>query len=199
MRLVIASNNMKKRQEIARLFELDKLCILSVEETVSIDVVEDGDTFASNAQKKAQQFAQANGCAALADDSGLCVDALAGAPGIYSARFAGEACDDAANNSYLLQKLADCERRTAFFVCHLCIAWPDSAQVLHAEGRVEGEILRVFEGQKGFGYDPLFYSPELGKTFACATAEEKASISHRGRALRQMLPQLQQHMISNHE
>jgi len=194
MRLVIASNNDKKRQEIARLFDFPQLSIVSAADTVHVDVVEDGDSFAANARKKAEAFAKANGCAALADDSGLCVDALDGAPGIYSARFAGESCDDAANHAHLLRCLADKENRDAHFICHVCLLIPENGVCLSAEGRSDGRILEQRVGEQGFGYDPLFFSTELGKGFAVVDAAEKASVSHRGRALRLLYAQLQRYL-----
>ncbi len=197
MQLVIATNNAKKRQEIATIFTKSKLNIVPVSETVHVDVIEDGNTFATNAYKKAAAFAKANNCATLADDSGLCVNALNGAPGIYSARFAGEACDDAANNRHLLKLMANQRDRTAYFMCHLCLVIPSDNQPIHAEGRSDGCILDAFDGHQGFGYDPLFFSADLNKSFAAASAAEKASVSHRGRALRSMHTQLQDYF--NHE
>lgn len=194
MRLVIASNNAKKRREITAVFYCPELTIIPVTDTIHIDVIEDGLTFAANARKKAESFAKANACAALADDSGLCVDALGGEPGIYSARFAGEPCDDAANNQRLLASLAGQCHRQAHFICHICLVLPEHKLCLSAEGRVEGYILDSLDGHQGFGYDPLFFSTELGKSFASASATEKASVSHRGRALRAIHLQLQQYM-----
>ncbi|MDX8396587.1 MAG: RdgB/HAM1 family non-canonical purine NTP pyrophosphatase [Mariprofundaceae bacterium] len=188
MQLVIASNNQKKRAEItAILVDLD-IEIVPADETVFIDVIEDGKTFAENARKKAEAFARANSKAALADDSGLCVDALHGAPGIYSSRFAGEHASDNDNNVKLLSKLAGKENRQAHFICSLHLSLSGRADIT-AEGQVNGVIMHELSGCKGFGYDPLFFSPELGKAFADATAEEKASVSHRGRALRALKAQ----------
>jgi len=191
MRLVIATNNAKKRREIAAVFTAAELIIVPAADTVHVDVIEDGDSFAANAHKKAAAFAKANGCAALADDSGLCVDALDGAPGVYSARFAGKDCNDTANNHHLLQRMVEQHNRAAYFVCHLCLIVPNGNQAIHAEGRSDGRILHTFDGSQGFGYDPLFFSHALGKSFAAASASEKASVSHRGRALRAMHAQLQ--------
>jgi len=192
-RLVIASNNPKKRQEIAAVLAGCGVIVVPVSETVAVEVVEDGDSFAANAAKKAQAFAAANHCAALADDSGLCVQALDGAPGIYSSRYAGIDGDDAANNGKLLQALAGEANRAAWFSCHLHLAFVDDQPALLAQGRVDGEILTHADGAKGFGYDPLFFSPELGTSFAHASASEKASVSHRGRALRDLAQQLKHH------
>ena len=190
MKLVVASNNAKKRQEIAAILGLLGIELLDAEQTVSIDVIEDADTFSGNAQKKAEAFAKANNCPAIADDSGLCVDALNGAPGVYSARFAGESASDADNNQKLLTELKSNQNRSAHFVCALHLAWPDSDRSVKAEGKVTGEILEQPSGASGFGYDPLFFCPELGKAFADSTPEEKSSVSHRGRALRILADQL---------
>jgi len=190
MRLVIASNNPKKRSEITAILNLSDIDIVPTENTVFVDVEEDGETFAQNAKKKAAAFAQANHCPALGDDSGLCVDALNGAPGVYSSRFAGVDADDVANNVKLLRDLNGMSNRKAHFACFIHITFPDGQQFT-SEGRVDGEILKQSDGAGGFGYDPLFYCPELRKTFAQASPEEKASVSHRGRALKTMLELLQ--------
>lgn len=184
MKLVVASNNAKKRREIATILGALGIGLVAVEETISVDVIEDADSFAGNARKKAEAFASANGLPALADDSGLCVDALDGAPGIYSSRYAGEDCNDAANNTKLLLQLDGIDDRNAHFSCAIHLAYPDGRSPITAEGHVDGMILSQPAGSSGFGYDPLFYCPELGKVFAEASAEEKASVSHRGRALR---------------
>jgi len=165
--------------------------VVPIAETVSVEVVEDGDSFAANAAKKARAFAAANQLPALADDSGLCVDALGGAPGIYSSRYAGSDGDDAANNVKLLQALLGVDNRSAHFACHIHLAFADGRASLVAEGSVQGTILTSADGVQGFGYDPLFFSPELGVVFANATAAQKASVSHRGQALRALAQQLQ--------
>jgi len=181
--LVIASNNKKKRAEIESILHALNIAIVPAEDTVFVDVVEDGDTFAENAKKKADAFMAANNMPALADDSGLCVTALDDAPGIYSARFSGENASDTSNNQKLLHDLEGIKARSAYFVCALHLSEPNG-QNITAEGRVEGHIIEQLTGDAGFGYDPLFFSPELEKTFAQASAQEKAAISHRGRALR---------------
>ena len=191
MQIVVATHNAKKRAEIAAILGQLAIDVVPEAQTKFVEVIEDGDSFAANARKKAEAFVQANGLPALADDSGLCVDALGGAPGIYSARFAGLEGDDAANNRKLLQELAGKEPRTAHFTCALHLAFPDHQDPIAVEGRVAGEILHAPCGDTGFGYDPLFFCPELGKAFAEATAEEKATVSHRGRALRALVAQLQ--------
>jgi len=189
-KLVIASNNAKKRQEIEVILADLGIEIVPAEATAFVHVIEDADNFAGNARKKAEAFAHANNLPALADDSGLCVDALDGAPGVYSARYSGESATDAENNEKLLHALQDKEHRQAYFMCALHVAYPNQDLCYQAEGRVDGEILRQAVGDSGFGYDPLFFCPELDKAFASATAEEKASISHRGRALRQLYSQI---------
>jgi len=194
MKLVVASNNAKKRTEIAAILGVLGIELVTAEDTVFIDVIEDADTFSGNAQKKAEAFASANNCAAIADDSGLCVDALKGAPGVYSARFAGESATDTDNNIKLLNALAGHANRAAHFICHLHLAFPNDDTSVQAEGRVSGEILEQASGVSGFGYDPLFFCPELGKAFADCTPAEKASVSHRGRALRQLAERLKEYV-----
>jgi XTP/dITP diphosphohydrolase len=186
MKLAVASNNAKKRTEIAAILGALGIELLDAKQTVFVDVVEDADSFAGNAQKKSEAFAAANHCPAIADDSGLCVDALDGSPGVYSARFAGESANDADNNRKLLSELKGQKNRAAHFICSLHLAFPDHEKSFAAEGRVDGEILEQSSGAHGFGYDPLFFCPELGKAFADCTAIEKSSVSHRGRALRQL-------------
>lgn len=196
MQLVIASNNSKKRAEIETIMDMIGVTVVPAEATRFVDVVEDGGSFAANARKKAEAFCAANHQPALADDSGLCVDALDGAPGIFSSRFAGEAANDADNNARLLEALTGKNDRSAHFVCALHLAFPDDVPPICCEGRVEGIILNHAEGHKGFGYDPLFFCPELGKTFAAATPEEKARVSHRGRALHLLAEQLKTRLDS---
>lgn len=190
MRIVIASNNAKKRKEMTAILAELGIEVMPAEATAFVYVDEDGETFAENAAKKAEAFANANRLPALADDSGLCVNALGGEPGVFSSRFAGEHAGDAENNSKLLQEMTDVEGRDAHFICALHLAFPDERLPIVAEGRVDGVILDALDGEHGFGYDPLFYSAELKKSFAHATAEEKASVSHRGRALRSLAEQL---------
>ena len=153
---------------------------------------ETGRTFVQNARLKAMYYARATGHLALADDSGLEVDALGGRPGIHSARFAGTDKDDAANNARLLHELAGVpeERRSARFRCAVCLAEPDRA-LLEAEGAIEGRIIDEPRGENGFGYDPHFLVPELGVTTAQLSSAQKSRISHRGRALRALAQKLQ--------
>ncbi len=182
-KLVIASNNPKKRKEIEDILSALGIAVVPASDTVFVDVTEDGQTFADNARKKAEAFMRANQLPALADDSGLCVHALHDAPGVYSARYAGASATDMDNNVKLLADLTGVADRTAHFSCALHLATPDGEH-LSAEGRVEGLILEALTGDTGFGYDPLFFSAELGKTFAQSSPEQKASVSHRGRAVR---------------
>ena len=145
------------------------------------DIEEDGETFRDNALIKAR-VAASTGKIGVGDDSGLCVNVLGGAPGIYSARFAGAHGDDAANNERLLRELSDKEDRSAAFVCNIACVMPDGREFC-VEGRAEGCILHMPDGKNGFGYDPLFYYPPLEKTFAKLSAEEKNQVSHRARAV----------------
>ncbi|MES0371013.1 MAG: RdgB/HAM1 family non-canonical purine NTP pyrophosphatase [Mariprofundaceae bacterium] len=193
MKSVIASNNLKKRSEIALILSGLGIGLLAADETRFVEVEEDGETFADNARKKAEAFAAVNQLPALADDSGLCVDALGGAPGVYSSRYADDLMKepgDADNNAKLLKELSGVENRAAHFICALHLSFPDGRKPVTAQGRVEGSILSGSDGKQGFGYDPLFYSTELNKSFANATTEEKASVSHRGRALRAFAKQM---------
>lgn len=184
--LVLASGNKGKLAEFQRLLEGLDVQIHSMKEYPEIgEIVEDGSTFAENALIKARAVCKATGKPAMADDSGLAVDALNGAPGIYSARFAGEQRSDADNNAKVLQLLEHVEdsKRTARFFCVIAIVLPDGREYT-VEGTCEGTILHALRGEGGFGYDPLFYVESLDKTFAELTMEEKNRISHRGHANR---------------
>ncbi len=184
--VVLASRNHGKLAELDRLLAAELGDIITLKSLDDIgytaDIEENGTTFAENALIKANTVA-GMGYIALADDSGLCVDALGGAPGVLSARYAGNH-DDAANNALLLQNLQGKADRTAAFVTVFACAFPDGSVPIVAEGRVAGEILEAPRGEGGFGYDPLFYYAPLGKTFAELTREEKNGISHRGAAVR---------------
>ena len=162
------------------------------------EVEEDGATFAENARKKATEYAAATGLWTLADDSGLVVDALDGAPGVKSARFCGDIppgadrkAIDQRNIGKLLELLKDVppERRTARFVCHLCLTRPDKV-LIETRGQVEGRIVDELRGANGFGYDPVFFVPSLGKTVAQLPDAEKNAISHRGQAIAELKPLL---------
>lgn len=183
MNLVIATRNRHKLEEIRAILGAPGLEWKSALDFPSIpDVVEDGATFESNASKKAAAMARATGCWALADDSGLEVDALGGAPGVFSARYAGEPTDYAANNAKLLRELAGIAHRSARFRCVLALANPRGG-VRFVEGRCEGRIIEELRGAQGFGYDPLFVPDGFDQSFAEMPAARKNEISHRGRAL----------------
>lgn len=190
MKLIIASNNAHKLVEIKAILGSVFEEILSLKEAgIDHDTVEDGATFMENAIKKAREIAQISGCCALADDSGICVDALNGAPGIYSARFSGVHGDDKANNRLLLEKLEGAQSRKAHYTCAIALVRPDGSAVT-AEGYLHGEIGFEEKGENGFGYDPLFILPERGCTTAQISSEEKNAISHRAEALKKLLEQL---------
>lgn len=182
MIIVLATRNQGKLQEFKEILKDFPVELRSLQDFGPIpEAVEDGLTFDENAYKKASFTAKALGLPAIADDSGLVVDALGGAPGVHSARYAGAKATDRDNINKLLQELADETNRKAAFACVISVAVP-SGPALTYEGRCEGEILAAPRGEGGFGYDPVFYSPELGKTFAEAGMTEKNKISHRGKA-----------------
>ena len=190
MKLIIASNNAHKLTEMKAILAPFFDDVLSMREAgIEHETVEDGETFMENAVKKARELAEISGCCAIADDSGLCVDALGGAPGIYSARFSGVHGDDKANNRLLLEKLAGVEDRGAHYTCAIALVWPDGS-MLTAEDYLYGEIAHDERGTNGFGYDPLFLLPERGLRTAEISADEKNRISHRGKALRKLVEKL---------
>jgi len=182
MKLVIATNNQGKVREIKAILGGFYDEILSLKDAgIILEVVEDGDTFEANAIKKAMQAYEITGCDTLADDSGLCVEALGGAPGVYSARYAGENASDEDNNNKLLWEMRGVKNRRAKFVCVLALV--TAKEVITACGEVEGAIAHSPSGEGGFGYDPLFFSAEFGQTFGELPEGIKNSISHRSRAL----------------
>ncbi|HSL60298.1 MAG TPA: XTP/dITP diphosphatase [Desulfotignum sp.] len=184
--LVLASTNKGKTREIQDLLKDFPLDIKNLTDFGPIPpVIEDGLTFDDNAYKKASFTARILGYPAMADDSGLCVEALGGAPGVHSARYAGENATDADNVARLLKDLENHEDRRAAFECVISIAVPTGAALTY-EGRCEGIITRKPAGENGFGYDPLFFFPGFNKTFAQLTMEQKAQVSHRGIALKQV-------------
>ncbi len=192
MKLILASNNAHKLVEIRSILGSEFDEILSMKEAGIVhETVEDGSTFLENAEKKAREIMEISGCCALADDSGLCVDALGGAPGIYSARYAGEHGDDKANNRKLLKELEGVEDRSAHFACAMVLVRPDGS-VVRAEGRMDGVIAYEEVGENGFGYDPLFYLPEKGRTNGQLSPEEKNAISHRANALHALVKKLRE-------
>ncbi len=198
MELVLASNNPGKLREIRAILEpLGMEIRTAAQAGFKGEVEETGDTFEANARLKACTVASALGLPALADDSGLTVEALGGAPGVYSARYAGPNATDAERSAKLLRELAGVppEKRGAAFVCVMACCLP-SGRVLTAQGRLEGRIALAPAGENGFGYDPVFELPERGCTVAQLTAEEKNAISHRGRALRKLAQGLEDFLKS---
>jgi XTP/dITP diphosphohydrolase len=196
-KLVLATRNVHKVAELRRIITeagLDGIDLVGVEAFPGVeDVVETGVTFAENAALKAQAVAVATGVPAIADDSGLCVDVLGGAPGVFSARWSGRHGDDLANLTLLLDQLGDVatEHRRAHFACAAVLALPDGTQRL-AEGRLDGVLVREPRGAGGFGYDPIFLPDGDTRTTAELTAAEKDAISHRGRAFRAIVPSVQE-------
>ncbi len=193
--VLIASNNAHKATEIAEALDFPGWEFKTLKQVgVSSDPVEDAETFLGNARIKAHAAQQASGgMPVLADDSGLEVDALDGAPGVHSARYAGEPCDDAANNAKLLNALSDVadEARTARFVCQL-VFLDENGNEVDARGTVEGRIAHEAHGENGFGYDPLFLPEVFGfeRSLGEAKPEEKNAVSHRGNALRELRAKL---------
>lgn len=190
LEMVLATRNAGKAAELQALLRARygaKITLLTLSEIgFEGDIEETGQTFAENALLKARAAAAASGKIGLGDDSGLVVPALGGAPGIYSARYAGEHGNDEKNNALLLQNLSGKTDRRAFFECVLACALPNGGDFT-VSGRCEGIILESPRGRNGFGYDPLFYVPGLGKTLAEMSGEEKNAISHRGAAVRQFV------------
>ena len=200
MKIVLASSNPKKIKELREILckHLDaELEIMTLREAGILDeIVEDGESFAENALIKARTVA-ARGYIGIGDDSGLTVDALGGAPGIYSARYAGEHGNDALNNQKLLKELDGVENRQAAFVCCIACVFPDDREDIVVHGYAPGVILKEAHGNGGFGYDPLFYVEEFKKTFAELTSDEKNSISHRGKALCEFAKEFKQRLCEN--
>jgi len=189
MDIVIATHNTKKRAELARILQPLGHHILDI---ALPDVEETGSTFAQNARLKAVAGCAASGLPCIADDSGLCVDALNGEPGVYSARYAGEHGNDVANNAKLLTSMHDKTERTARFTCAICCIFPDGREIT-ARGTCEGSIAREPAGESGFGYDPLFLPAQTpGQTMAQLAAQQKDAISHRGRALEEFARKLEE-------
>lgn len=188
--LVLATTNKGKTREFKKLLEGFPVEIKNLSDFGPIpEVIEDGETFDDNAYKKASFTAKVLGYPAMADDSGLCVEALDGAPGVYSARYAGENASDADNVEKMLDALKDKENRNAAFKCVISIAVPTGAALTY-EGECKGVLTKEPVGDNGFGYDPLFFFPEFNKTFAQLSIEEKSQVSHRGRALKQVTDEL---------
>lgn len=189
MNLIIASNNEHKIKEIKTILQDSFDVILSLKEAgIDCDPDENGKTFVDNAIIKVNEIAKHTAYAVLADDTGLCVDALNGEPGVMSARYAGDH-DNAKNRAKLLERLENTKNRAAHFSTAVALRYPNG-DIVTAEGRVDGYILEREDGDNGFGYDCLFYCTELGKSFGKATDSEKNSVSHRSRALRNLLKSL---------
>ncbi len=185
--LVLASGNAGKIREFAEMFP--EFTVKGYKEFGrNYEIEETGSTFYENALIKAKTVAETLGLPALADDSGLCVNALSGAPGIFSARYAGDGNDEH-NIEKLLRNLKGEKDRSAKFVCSLVFYYPDG-KIVSAEGETEGEILFEKDGENGFGYDPIFYSKDLKKSFGKASEKEKNSVSHRSRAIKTLREEL---------
>jgi XTP/dITP diphosphohydrolase len=191
LKILVASTNRGKIREIADILSSADVTIFTPDQIViTVDVQEDGATFEENALKKAVAYRDVAEMSALADDSGLCVDALDGAPGVMSARFAGPNASDADNIERLLKAMHKMQNRKARFVCVVALALP-SGELITAQGDYPGLITETPMGSGGFGYDPVFYDPTTGKTFAELCQEEKNRVSHRKRALIALREKLQ--------
>ena len=193
MKVILASKNPHKLTELSAILSQHGFEIaLESEYGLDIDVDETGTTFEENSLLKAEAVMKASGLPVLADDSGLMVDALDGAPGVYSARY-GHKSSDGERTAFLLENMKDVpdDKRTAKFVCVITCLWPDGRKIV-ARGECPGVITREVHGENGFGYDPVFYLPELGMTYAELPSEQKNAISHRARALQEFCRQYQQ-------
>jgi len=195
-KILVASTNPGKVTELSAMLEADVKWLTLGDFSDIAEIKEDGLTFTENACKKAIGYARATGLWTIADDSGLVIDALEGGPGIESARFCGEICEDRKlidhkNIAKVLELLEDVptEKRTARFVCSLCLASPEEI-LIETQGTLEGLIAEKEIGENGFGYDPIFFVPHLNKTVAQLSPEEKNAISHRGNAIRKLKPLL---------
>ncbi|MBE5818496.1 MAG: XTP/dITP diphosphatase [Clostridiales bacterium] len=190
MTILMATNNAHKIKEIKEIFADTDYTVVSPKELgIKIDVEEDGTTFAENSLKKAQGFCNATGLIAIADDSGLVVDALDGQPGVYSARYGGDGLDDAGRTDLLIKNMEGITNRAAAFECAISMVYPDG-KVITASGRCEGNIALAPSTRVGFGYDPVFIPNGYDVTFSELTMDEKNSISHRGRALAELKKKL---------
>lgn len=184
MKFILATHNPGKLREMAAILSQYGVEVVSPADVgITVDVEETGTTFAENAMLKAKAICAAADLPAIADDSGLCVDALNGGPGVYSARYGGEGLDDKGRYTLLLQNMRGQTTRAAHFACAIACAFPNGDE-LTAEGRCDGTIAFAPMGEGGFGYDPVFFVPEKAKTFGQLTADEKSAISHRGKALK---------------
>jgi XTP/dITP diphosphohydrolase len=194
MKLVLASKNQKKLEELREILSSLGIEVCSEADAgVDVEVEETGTTFEENSLLKAKAVMEASGLPAIADDSGLCVDVLNGAPGIYSARYGGDEFDDAGRCELLLEMVRGQMPRTAKFVCAITCCFPNG-DILTARGECPGTIAFAPMGEGGFGYDPVFFVPGLKKTFAQLTADEKNAISHRGKALAAFQAELEEYL-----
>ena len=183
MKFVLASQNKHKLVEMQSILAAHGVeVVLEADVGLNVDVEETGETFAENAMLKARAVMEASGLPAIADDSGVCVDALNGAPGVYSARYGGPELDDAGRYRLLLSNMQGARTRAAHFTSAIACVFPNG-DTLEAQGICPGTIAFAPQGDGGFGYDPVFFLPELRKTYAQLTPEEKAAVSHRGKAL----------------
>ena len=197
MKFVLATHNPNKIREMGAILGQFGVEVVSPKELgITVDVEETGSTFAENAMLKAKAICELAKLPAIADDSGLCVDALNGGPGVYSARFGGEGLDDKGRYTLLLEMLRGQTDRAAHFHTSIVCAFPNGDGLV-CEGECPGTIAFAPMGEGGFGYDPVFFVPELRKTFGQLTAEEKASVSHRGKALRAFAAALDDYLKGN--
>lgn len=193
-KFVLATHNPGKLREMSEILSrLGVEVVMPADLGISVDVEETGTTFAENAMLKAKAICAAANLPAIADDSGLCVDALNGGPGVYSARYGGEGLDDKGRYTLLLNSLRGQGTRAAHFESAIACAFP-GGDTLTAAGRCDGTIAFAPMGEGGFGYDPVFFVPALAKTFAQMTAEEKNKISHRGKALTEFVERLETYL-----
>jgi XTP/dITP diphosphohydrolase len=199
MKAVLASQNQKKLREMQEILSAQGVEVLLQSQLgVNIEVEETGDTFEENAILKAEEVRDETGMIALSDDSGLMVEALGGEPGVYSARYGGEGLDDMGRYQLLLENMRGMENRSCKFVSVICCAFPNGDRIL-ARGECHGVLLEEARGEGGFGYDPVFYLPELGKAMAELSPEEKNQISHRGKALRVFQKELENYLNGTHQ
>ncbi|MCQ2447361.1 MAG: XTP/dITP diphosphatase [Oscillibacter sp.] len=194
MQFVLATHNPGKIREMSAILERFGIEVVTPKDLgITVDVEETGTTFAENSMLKAKAICELANLPAIADDSGLCVDALNGAPGVYSARYGGEGLDDVGRYRLLLENLKGQPTRAAHFACAIACAFPNG-DTITAEGQVKGTIAFAPMGEGGFGYDPVFFYPELAKTFGQLTQEEKSAISHRGRAMEDFVAKLETYL-----
>ena len=197
MKFVLASQNKHKLVEMQSILAAHGVeVVLEADVGLNVDVEETGETFAENAMLKARAVMEASGLPAIADDSGVCVDALNGAPGVYSARYGGPELDDAGRYRLLLENMRGAGSRAAHFTSAIACVFPNG-DAIEAEGICPGTIAFAPQGDGGFGYDPVFFLPQLRKTYAQLTAEEKAAVSHRGKALEVFDGKLREYLKGN--